>query len=694
MLDRFCVVAVEGATHRFDKPYSYRFDKFSDEGDLRGRFCMVPFGRGDRPRLGVILGFEEKDPTTQGLEKIKSLQAVSPPEHALTEEQISLCEFLKEQYFCGFFDAVRVVIPLPFLYKIESKDGVHRLVRRKKSEPKSVEVSPPVLKEPINLSKSQQSVFDAICPKADNPDSKPALLYGVTSSGKTAIFIKLIERLTARGNSAMLLLPEISLATQMAKRFTQLFGESVALVHSSLSDGERAMYYKGIAEGKYKIVVGTRTAVFSPMKNLGIIIIDEEQENSYKSDQTPRFSTVSVATYRARQAKALLLLASATPSISAYYYAEKGHFHYYELLTRYNDLPLPKAELCDLRTLRETGEVSSVGSYLSSEIDKNLKSGEQTILLLNRRGYRTVGLCKECRSAKTCGSCSVPMVLHKKRQQLLCHYCGSSEDPSLVRCNICGGELIFSGVGTEHVELELADRFPDAGILRMDTDSVTAKNSHERMLASFGDHEADIMVGTQMVAKGLDFEKVTLVGVLSVDSLLYADSYRAYENVFSLVTQVVGRSGRKGGEGRAIIETFNPDHWVLQLAAQQDYKEFYKRELEMRELGLYPPFCTLLLISFVSISEEKAQRVAIAFRTAIKTAHGKKENSDIPLRVLGPASYNVATVAGKTRVKLTLKCRNSERFRDFLREVLAEMADKKIDSGVSIYIDFNSREEQ
>ncbi len=688
-------MAVEGAHHRFDKPYSYRYDPFLDEGDLRGRFCMVPFGQGNRPRLGLVLGFVEQNPAAEGLksEAIKSIIAVSPPEHALSEEQIALCEFIKEQYFCGLFDAVRVVIPMPFLYKIVAKDDEYSLVRRKKQEPKLREIPPPKLKTPLTLSPDQQRVYDEMCPMADAPDGKPALLYGVTASGKTAVFIKLIERLTGAGRSAMLLLPEISLATQMAKRLGEMFGESVALVHSALSDGERATYYKGIENGDYKIVIGTRTAVFSPMKNLGLIIIDEEQEGSYKSDQTPRFSTVSVATYRARECGAFLLLASATPSISAYYYAQKGFFHYYELLTRYNDAPLPSAELCDLRVLKEAGETASIGSFLAGEIERNIKSGEQTILLLNRRGYRTVGLCKECRAAKTCGSCTVPMVLHKRSDKLLCHYCGASESPSLARCNICGGELVFSGVGTEHIELELADRFPHAGILRMDTDSVGRKNSHEEMLAQFREHKADIMIGTQMVAKGLDFEKVTLVGVLSVDSSLYADSYRAFESVFSLITQVVGRSGRAGGDGRAVIETFNPDHWVLQLAAKQDYKEFFRRELEIRELGLYPPFCTLMLISFVSTKEEQAQKSAHAFKSMLNRAHKRGENRDIPLKILGPASYNIATVAGKTRVKLTLKCRNSKRFRDFLRGVLAELTRDKKDNGVSVFIDFNAREE-
>ncbi len=685
MPKNICLVAVEGATHRFDKPYSYLM---SEHTAKVGCFCMVPFGRGDRPRLGIILDLEQGEG-----EKLKSVMAVADCAHALTKQQIKLCEFVKEQYLCGFFDAVRVVIPLPYLYKVECKKGEYNLVRRKKRDPKPVVTTSPELKEQIILTAEQQDIYEKISPLADIPDKKPALLYGVTASGKTAIFIKLIEQVVTAGKATLLLLPEISLATQMAQRMIELFTGGVALIHSGLSGGERAGYYTGIAEGKYKIVIGTRTAVFAPMNNLGLIIIDEEQDSSYRSDQTPRFSAISVASYIAKENKALLLLASATPSISSYYYAQNGIFHLFELHSRYNNLPLPKAELYDLNSLREAGNVSSISCYLANEIEKNIKNGKQSILLLNRRGYRTVGICNDCREAKTCGSCSVPMVLHRSKGRLLCHYCGATETAEHAKCSHCGGDISYSGFGTEHIEQELAIRFPSTGILRMDTDSVAAKNSHKELLSEFGEHKSDIMVGTQMVAKGLDFEKVTLVGVLSIDSMLYADSYRTYENVFSLVTQVVGRSGRHTGEGKAVIETHNPDNWVLQLAAKQDYKTFYQKELQLRELGLYPPFCSLVMISFVSTSESKAVATAQNFKSIMQRFHRLPQNRNIPLRILGPASYTIATVAGKNRVKLTVKCRNSKNFRDFLRSVLLQIADDRADSGVSIYIDFNALEE-
>ncbi len=678
-------MAVEGATHRFDRPYSYILGEHTARV---GCFCMVPFGRGDRLRVGVVLGFCEG--SSKGL---KSIMEVADSADALTDEQLRLCEFVKEQYVCSFFDAVRVILPSLFMYKVVTKDNVSRLVRRRKTDPKVVTPKQAKLMQDITLSQPQQKVFNDICPLADNPDGKPALLYGVTASGKTAIFIKLIERVTLLGKSVLLLLPEISLASQMAERMIELFGDSVAIVHSSLSDSKRAATYKGIESGAYKIIIGTRTAIFSPIKNLGLVVIDEEQDASYRSEQSPRFSAIAVAAYRTKLCNALLLLASATPSITSYYYAKTDRFHLFELATRYNNLPLPKAELCDLRTERENGSVSSISDYLAAEINENLRNKEQSILLLNRRGYRTVGLCKECRSVKTCGGCSVPMVLHLSKGKLLCHYCGTAENPSTARCVECGGELSYSGFGTEHIEQELSLRFPNAGILRMDTDSVSMKNTHGELLSKFKDHQADIMVGTQMVAKGLDFEKVTLVGVLAIDSMLYADSYRTFENVFSLVTQVVGRSGRRSGEGRAIIETYNPDHWVLKLAAEQDYISFYEKELKMREIALYPPFCSLVIISIVSVSESKALATANNLKAILQRFHRLQNNKDIPLRILGPTSYAIATIAGKNRVKLTIKCRNSQRFRNFLRTALQQLTDDKLDNGVTIAVDFNSQED-
>lgn len=683
-----CQVAVRGANHQFCIPYTYIIPHHLAENAVIGAFCMVPFGRGDSPRAGVIIGFEERQS-----ENIKSIVDIAPVQHALTAYEIKLCEYVKEQYFCGFFDAVKVVLPLSFIYKVENKDGKYLLKRHKKKPVTVVETEEPHLTQEIHLSCEQQKVYDAVSLLADIPDTKPALLYGVTASGKTLIFIKLIEQIIKADKSALVLLPEISLATQMAARLTELFGDSVTLVHSALSDTQRAVRHTGIKNGSYKIVVGTRTAVFAPMKNLGIIVVDEEQDSSYSSDQTPRFSAISVAMFRAKQEAALLLLSSATPSIATYYYAKKGYFHLFSLYTRYANVPLPKAELVDLKEQLKSGNTAGISDVLAIEIQKNLNDKKQTILLLNRRGYNTVAVCRECKTAKNCKNCSVPLVYHKKQNKLLCHYCAAFIPPEGAMCDECGGELIFSGMGTEHIETELSDRFKTARVLRMDTDSVSAKNSHAEILSAFSEKRADILVGTQMVAKGLDFEDVTLVGVLAIDALLFACSYKAFENVFALVTQVVGRGGRQNGDGKAIIETIDPQHTVLQLAAAQDYEAFYKTELEFRELGLYPPFCSLAVISFVSKDEQRATTAAKSFKQLIISHHKESCNNDIPLRVLGPAPYTIAVVGGKSRVKITVKCRNSKRFRDFLRDIFKKMTLQKSDSGVTVFIDFNSSQE-
>ncbi len=685
MSERLCLVAVEGATPRFDIPYSYLLPQHLNA--VVGAFCMVPFGAGTRPRLGIILQITYGDG-----EGYKTVMEVCEPRFALDSGELALCEFIKEQYICGFFHVVNTVIPTPFLYKIQLKDNVYRLSRRKKRETAPPEVAPAKLSQPLTLSPAQQEVFKSILPLALHPDKKPALLYGVTASGKTAIFIKLIEQMLLQDKSVLLLLPEISLATQMAKRMKQLFGEGVALVHSALSDSERATYHVGIKNGSYRIVIGTRTAMFAPMQNLGLIIMDEEQDASYSSDRTPRFSTHTVAGYVAKRQGALLLLASATPSITTYYFAQKGFFHYFELNTRYNDIPLPTAVICDLRQDRALGNVGAVSDMLKQDIEQNISDGKQTILLLNRRGYRTAGVCEQCRSPKTCRNCSVPMVLHKSQNRLLCHYCGAQEPAKTSSCDKCGGALSFTGAGTEHIEDELAQRFPGVGVIRMDTDVVAKKDSHEQLLSVFSERQADILVGTQMVAKGLDFEDVTLVGVLGIDSMLYACSYRAFETVFSLITQVVGRSGRTNGDGRAVIETSDPKHHVILLAAKQDYKTFYKQELSFRNLSLYPPFCSLIVISFVAKTATRATEAALVFRSLLTERHSEHFKNQ-PIRVLGPAPYNVAIVNQKHRVKLTLKCKNSKTFRDFLRYTMSQMSQKKYDNGVEIFIDFNSREE-
>ncbi|MEG2054394.1 MAG: primosomal protein N', partial [Oscillospiraceae bacterium] len=428
----------------------------------------------------------------------------------------------------------------------------------------------------INLSPQQTDAFTELVKMLQTNKPHACLLHGVTSSGKTLVFVKLLEEVLKKGKRAIVLVPEIGLTPQMVKRLKNAFGKKVAVVHSALGNTERLLQWQQIQHCEADIVVGTRSAVFAPVENLGLIIIDEEQEHTYRSEQAPRFLAHDVAKMRVTENNALLLLASATPSVESYYYANTGKYSLLEMSERYGNLPLPEVEIVDMRENLLLGNVGFLSARLREEICNNLNNDEQTILLLNRRGYQTVAICKNCAEVIKCENCSVPMVYHKAQNKLLCHHCGATTSPAPNICPKCGGEMKYTGYGTQKVEEELQGEFPNARILRMDLDSTTKKNAHEEMLSAFAKGEYDILIGTQMVAKGLDFEKVSLVGVVGVDSLHFSQGYKAFENVFSLVTQVVGRSGRSGyAEGRAIIQTLDPQNPVLNMAAKQNYKEFY-----------------------------------------------------------------------------------------------------------------------
>ena len=542
--------------------------------------------------------------------------------------------------------------------------------------------------ETIALSPAQQAAFSRLAALMDTGRPAAALLHGVTSSGKTLVFLKLIEKAVAAGRKALVLVPEISLTPQMIYRLKAFFGDRVAVQHSALSNTERLLQWQQIQNGGADIVVGTRSAVFAPLPDIGVIIIDEEQEHTYHSESAPRYSAHDVAKRRAAAHGALLLLASATPSTESYYAAQAGRYTLVELSERYNHMPLPEVRLVDMREELAAGNASSVSRALADEISRNLARGEQTILLLNRRGYKTVGMCTACSEVVKCDACSVPMVYHKADGRLLCHYCGKSVSPVPEVCPACGGKLKYTGFGTQRVEEELEQMFPAARVLRMDLDTTSRKNAHETMLRRFAKGEYDIMLGTQMVAKGLDFEKVTLVGVLGIDQLLFAQGYKAFENVFSLVTQVVGRGGRAAQAGRALIQTVDPNHPVLNLAARQDYKSFFAEEISFRRLNLYPPFCTICLAGFSGAKEPEVLAASRAFAADVQRL--AQQRSGIPLRILGPAPMNIAMVNNHYRYKLTLKCRNDNAFRALMGEALAAYNAAGWPGKVSVYLDFHS----
>ena len=545
----------------------------------------------------------------------------------------------------------------------------------------------PLKNEPITLTQEQQAAYDALLPKLEDDAPHSALLYGVTGSGKTLVFLKLIARCLEQGRRALVLVPEISLTLQMILRLKSQFGRRVAVQHSALNHTERLLQWQMIQDGGADIVVGTRSAIFSPLENIGLIIIDEEQEHTYRSESAPRYSAHEVARQRAAENGALLLLASATPSTESFYAAQHGRTQLVRLTQRYGGNPLPTVQIVDMRAELAAGNPREISLSLEDAIRRNLDAGKQTILLLNRRGYQTMAQCEDCREVLKCTKCSVPMVYHKAAHKVLCHYCGSQMEPPTV-CPACGGKLQYRGFGTQKAEEELAKLFPDARVLRMDQDSTAAKDAHEKLLARFANHEYDIMVGTQMVAKGLDFEDVTLVGVLGIDSLLFAQGFRAYENVFSLITQVVGRSGRARDPGFAIIQTTDPDNPVLNLAAAQDYDAFFEQEIAYRKLGLYPPFCGLCVIGFAGAKEIEVARAAARFAALLGQQAAKQP--DLPLRVLGPTPGSIEKINDTYRYKLTIKCRNDRRFRDLVRSTLERYEQEKLPSKATVAVDLHS----
>ncbi len=540
----------------------------------------------------------------------------------------------------------------------------------------------------ILLSEKQSKVFEGLLALMNDPKPKCGLLRGITGSGKTSVFIKLINEAVKAGKSAMLLVPEISLTPQMVGKFRRLFGGDVAVLHSSLSLGERADEYRRVKTGNAKIVVGTRSAVFAPVQNLGIIVIDEEGEGTYKSESAPRYHAREVAKQRCFAHNSLLLLASATPSLESYYNAKIGRYSLFELNERYSNAVLPDVYIIDMKEEAAAGNHSAFSMPLIDELQANLDNGEQSILLLNRRGYHTSVRCAACGAAVECPICAVPMTYHKVNGCVICHYCGYTEKLHS-SCPKCGSRFVsMKGTGTQRIEDELQEIFPRARILRMDADTTSTKNAFESKFRAFAEGEYDIIVGTQMIAKGLDFPNVTLVGVLKTDNSLYAEDFRAYERTFSLVTQVVGRSGRGGKRGRAMIQSFSPEHYVLNMAAAQDYPSFYEEEISLRDAMLYPPFCDIVSVTFSALDDNKCAAAAARF-TEILCSQPEVTGKQTPLRLLGPASCGAARVNGKYRHRLIIKCRNGSTLRSLIEHTLKSAGTDEAFKGVGFYADMN-----
>ena len=539
----------------------------------------------------------------------------------------------------------------------------------------------------IVLNEEQQRAFEEILGRVQAAKPSVTLLHGVTGSGKTQVYLRLVQETLALGKTAMVLVPEIVLTPQMMRKFSSYFGSRVAMLHSSLKMTERYDQWKRIRRGEVDVVLGTRSALFAPLKNLGLIIMDEEQEGSYQSENVPRYDAREVAKYLCVREKAALVFGSATPTVETAWAAEQGSYQKALLRRRYNENALPEVLIADLRQEILNGNPGLISTPLRQELKKNLAAGEQSILFLNRRGSSRMLLCGECGYVPQCPRCSTAMTYHSANGRLMCHYCGHSE-PAADTCPECGGWMKHVGAGTQKVEEELRELFPEAGILRMDAD--TTAGGHEEILQTFERERVPILLGTQMVAKGLDFENVTLVGVLSADISLYVDNYRAAERTFSLLTQVVGRAGRGGKTGRAVIQTYTPGNDVIRCAARQDYDAFYESEIRMRRLRRYPPFADLFTVTVSGTEEGRVLRAAVSVRETLRQLCRRPELAAGEPEVLGPAPAPVVKVNNRFRYRCTLVGKNDKATREMLAWLQKDFAKDSANRGMNLFVDHNA----
>ena len=580
-------------------------------------------------------------------------------------------------YFCGVTQAV--VSALSRKNLIELYDAENFRSPYKVDEP-----LPQIVSQKLN--DEQSAAFDRLLQLYAAGEPAAALLYGVTGSGKTAVYMNLIDKVLEDGRQVIVLVPEISLTPQTMALFVKKYGTRVAVLHSSLAIGERMDEWKRIKSGEARIVVGTRSAVFAPCEDLGLIIMDEEQEHTYKSESTPRYHARDIARFRCAYHNCLLLLASATPSVESYHAALNGRYTLVELTHRYGDVQLPQVEVVDMR--QEAMGESVLGPTLLQRIREYLDENKQVILLLNRRGFHTHVSCRSCGEVISCPSCSISLTYHRANDRLMCHYCGHSQRaPS--RCPKCNSDKIrYSGLGTQLVEDELSEIFPDVSILRMDTDTTMSRSSYEEKFKSFANGEYGIMIGTQMVAKGLDFPNVGLVGVLSADQSLYSGDYRSYESTFALLTQVIGRAGRRSEQGLAVIQTYTPENEVIAYAAQQNYPDYYALEEHGRLAMHYPPYADLFMFGFTGLQEQRVRQAANRMMQLLREA-ATGEYSDLPIIALDATPAAVLRVSGKYRYKMLVKGRNSKRMRDMIRNLLQTVNKDPLTRGVSVYVDIN-----
>lgn len=632
-------------------------------------------GVGDKKELVASLAI----PPEEAMALVTPRHRSAPLRYAVTELLCALGSASAKElcYFTGAANATLRSLEKSGILRLE-----HREVFRRVTVEAGERAAPPV------LNAEQQAAFEGLDALAAAERPAAALLYGVTGSGKTQVYLRLIYEALARGRTAMVLVPEIALTPQLLRIFASHFGDDIAVLHSSLRAGERYDEWKRVRIGQARVVIGTRSAVFAPLRNLGLLILDEEQESTYKSENVPKYHARDVGKYRCAQNDALLVLGSATPSVESMYHAKRGDYRLFTLRRRYNEQALPEVLIADMKKELRAGNGTSLSGPLRTGLAAAMEAGEQSILFLNRRGASRMVTCGECGEVPTCPRCSVHLTYHSANGRLMCHYCGHSE-PLPDACPSCGGALNFLGYGTQKVEEEFHAAFPGREILRMDTDTVSATQSHEKLLSRFEKERIPVLVGTQMVAKGLDFENVTLVGVISADLSLYVDDYRAGERTFSLLTQVVGRAGRGAKQGRAVIQTFTPENDVIRCAARQDYDSFYEQEIELRRMRLCPPFRELFVLTASGPLESAVLRTCMRLRRSLEGWLAQPPFRDWELTVLGPAPASVAKINDRYRYRLTLAAQNTKEIRAMVAHLVRCAQTDKENKGVSVSADVN-----
>ena len=708
-----------------------------------GMRVSVPFGRGNRNVDGIVVGISEKSQ----FEKLKYVSHIYGNEPVCSPWILELCLWISKKYFCSLYQAIRLATPPGMTLGVKAKSikvatlklgreaalGIAQSLREKGAVAQARVLEALLMSDSVpyaKLVREKGGTYDAIralCDKGyiettteqiertaydqdkyertkaytptpeqkkiiehlydsiDNEKCEKILLRGVTGSGKTEVFLQAIEKVIKMGKNAIMLVPEISLTPQMVQRFVSRFGNSVAVIHSALSDGERFDQWNKIKNGEVKVVVGARSAIFAPFRNIGIIILDEEHENSYKSETSPRYHAIDVAQKRAEMEGSVLLLASATPSVAEFYRAKNGEYTLLEMTKRYNEGAMPRVEIVDMRgELFENKNRSPISLKLQQEIQKNLELKQKTILFLNRRGYSTFVSCRECGEVINCPDCSIALTYHKGKDLLSCHYCGYTQK-NVTECPSCGSEYVrYFGTGTQKIEEELLKLFPQAKVLRMDTDTTSKKGGHEKILEEFAEGGADILLGTQMVTKGLDFHQVTLVGVLAADTSLAVDDFRANERGFSLFTQVCGRAGRGNVPGRALVQTYQPLNSTIKFAREHDYIAFYENEIIQRKRLNYPPFCDIIYIMVTGEDEENVKDVAGEIGKLIDKEMKHDENI---FSKVGPAPAPIAKIKNNYRYRMLLKCKDSEKAQDLLDTIYKNHESGR--SEVHLVIDIN-----